>query len=104
MYMDRQDALQLIVDTVLQLTPNRPPAFTVDENTKLVGQKSVLDSIALVALIAEIEQQIDDRYGIAMTIADDRALSQERSPFRTVSSLAEYVVRSYNELVGNVCA
>ena len=47
--------------------------------------------IALVSLIVAVEQNIEDEFGISITLADERAMSQENSPFRSVRSLADYV-------------
>ena len=52
---------------------------------------AVLDSLGLVNLIVSVEQNIEDEFHVVITIADDRALSQKHSPFRTVESLAEYI-------------
>ena len=60
-------------------------------DTVLYGAGGALDSIALVNLIIALEQHVLDRTGIALALADDRAFSQARSPFRTVASLVEYV-------------
>src|SRR6516162_2535925 len=53
---------------------------------ELYGRGSPLDSIGLVRLVVEIETAIEDEYGISVVLADDRAMSQERSPFRTIGS------------------
>jgi len=98
--MQRQEAVELITDALRQFLPPGQESAALDENTRLVGGNTVLDSAALVSLIIEIEQQVDDRFGVPITIADDRALSQERSPFRTVSSLADYVIKVYDEIAG----
>ena len=45
----------------------------------------------MVSLIVELEEQIADHCDVAITIADDQAMSQQRSPFRTVGSLADYI-------------
>ncbi|MFX0201819.1 MAG: hypothetical protein ACFFCW_37390 [Candidatus Hodarchaeota archaeon] len=63
----------------------------LDKTTCLIGRESVLDSLGLVTLIVNIEQKLVDRYGISVTIADERALSQQKSPFKTVKSLSEYI-------------
>jgi acyl carrier protein len=42
-------------------------------------------------LIVEVEQQVNETYGIDIVIADDRAMSQAHSPFRTIGSLADYI-------------
>lgn len=98
--MQRQEVIGLITETLKQFLPPEQEPAAVDENTRLIGGNSLLDSAALVSLIIEVEQQLDDRYGVAITIADDRALSQQRSPFRTVSSLADYILQLCGETAG----
>ena len=63
----------------------------MDDSTRLIGKKGILDSLGLVALIVSIEQKLLDDHGIVATIADERALSMEKSPFKTVGSLSEYI-------------
>jgi hypothetical protein len=65
----------------------------VNEATRLVGERAVLSSLALVSLIVEVEQTIEDEWGVALTLADERALSQQHSPFRSVGTLADWVDR-----------
>jgi acyl carrier protein len=60
-------------------------------DTALFGESGRLDSLGLVNLIVLIEQEIEEEYGLSITIADERAMSQKRSPFRTIRSLAEYL-------------
>jgi acyl carrier protein len=57
----------------------------------LFGRGGNLDSLGLVNLILMVEEHIQTSYGVTLTLADERAMSQERSPFRSVSSLAEYL-------------
>jgi D-alanine--poly(phosphoribitol) ligase subunit 2 len=61
------------------------------EETRLLGSESVLDSIQLVTLIVTIEREIEDAFGVALTLADERALSMKASPFRSIQSLADYI-------------
>jgi acyl carrier protein len=61
------------------------------EGTRLVGEQAVLASLALVSLIVEVEQTLEDDFGVTLTLADERALSQRHSPFRTIGTLADYV-------------
>jgi acyl carrier protein len=70
-----------------------PPAEALGEDTRLVGERAVIGSLALVSLIVELEQTVEDEFGIAVTLADERALSQTKSPFRTVGTLADYTAR-----------
>jgi acyl carrier protein len=59
--------------------------------TRLLGSQSVLDSMQLVSLIVAIEREVEDTFGVALTLADERALSMKASPFRSIQSLADYV-------------
>jgi acyl carrier protein len=59
--------------------------------TRLLGSQSVLDSMYLVSLIVAIEREVEDTLGMALTLADERALSMNASPFRSIQSLADYI-------------
>jgi acyl carrier protein len=65
--------------------------------TRLLGSQSVLDSMRLVSLIVTIEREVEEGFGVALTLADDRALSMQASPFRTIQSLADYIALRINE-------
>lgn len=65
----------------------------LNENTRLIGRSAVLDSMGLVTLIVEVEQRLEADHDIVVVLADDRAMSQTRSPFLSVGSLADYVAQ-----------
>lgn len=69
-----------------------PPSGPVDAETVLLGKSSHFDSLGLVNYIVDVEQALDEDLGIAVTLADERAMSQTRSPFRTVQSLTDYIM------------
>ncbi len=83
---------ELVVDCLEDVLTEREghsrPAL--GPTTRLVGADSVLDSLGLVTLIVDIEDRLRSHHGISVTLADDRAMSRTKSPFRTVQSLAEY--------------
>jgi acyl carrier protein len=59
--------------------------------TQLLGSQSILDSMHLVSLIVAIEREVEETFGVALTLADERALSMKASPFRSIQSLADYI-------------
>ena len=59
--------------------------------TRLLGSQSVLDSMHLVSLIVAIEREMEDIFGVTLTLVDERALSMTESPFRSIQSLADYI-------------
>ena len=62
----------------------------VDGNTLLFGETGLLDSVGLVSLIVAVEQEVEDDLGATIMLADERAMSQSSSPYRTVETLARY--------------
>ena len=60
-------------------------------STVLFGADATIDSMILVAFIVATEEQIRDEFGISVTLANEKAMSMERSPFRTLSTFIDYV-------------
>ena len=60
-------------------------------NSPLYGESGALDSMALVNLIADIEEAVAESYTANIVLADDKAMSAQRSPFRNVDSLINTV-------------
>ncbi len=56
----------------------------------------MFDSLGLVSLVVAAEESIEDTYGVNISLADERAMSQSKSPFRTIGTLAEYA----SQLIG----
>ena len=63
-----------------------------DSETGLYGDQGTLDSMALVNLIADVEDAIHGNYGLSVALADEKAVSARHSPFRTVKTLTEAVL------------
>lgn len=61
-------------------------------STVIFGKHSSLDSLGLVNLIVSLEQAVNDEFNMEITLADERAMSQENSPFQTVTTLAGYIL------------
>ena len=60
-------------------------------DTVLYGESSLIDSIGLINIIVTVEQNIEDDFEKSITLADQKAMSQKQSPFKTVVSLAKYI-------------
>lgn len=60
-------------------------------DTVLYDSNGRLDSLELVNLIVATEQNVEDAFGVTVTLADERAMSQQKSPFRTVATLVDYI-------------
>jgi acyl carrier protein len=62
-------------------------------NTRLYGSKGQIDSITLVFLISELEEEVENTFGTIITLADEKAMSQQSSPFQSVDALASYIFK-----------
>ena len=90
---DPENILAAIYRAVDWINGELPPDRQLIEapETRLLGSQSVLDSMHLVSLIVTIEREVEDAFGVALTLADERALSMKASPFRSIQSLADYI-------------
>jgi len=69
----------------------------LSESTRLFGENGVLDSMGLVSLVVAVEQAIDEELDASISLADEKALSQKNSPYRTIETLAEYAEKLIQE-------
>lgn len=86
---------QIVIDTTRQILADEglDADVSLDADTTLFGPNGLLDSMGLVALVVAIEQQLQDRFGKAIALADEKALSQKNSPYRSVRTLARYATQ-----------
>jgi acyl carrier protein len=60
-------------------------------DTPIFATESELDSLGLINFLVAVEEGVERDFGVAIVLSDDRALSTEPSPLRSVSALVEYV-------------
>tara|TARA_B100000795_G_scaffold96809_1_gene71069 strand:+ start:3108 stop:3401 length:294 start_codon:yes stop_codon:yes gene_type:complete len=60
-------------------------------DSKLFGGDGPLDSMALVNLVVDLEEFIEDDFGKTITLADEKAMSRRTSPFSVVKNLVDYI-------------
>ncbi len=97
MRIQRQEVLEMVYavyEEIRREENNKDDSFEnleLVENTVLYGKRARLKSITLVTLIIDIEQRLADEFGVEVILADEKALSQKRSPFRDIGSLVDYI-------------
>jgi len=89
----RKKIRKIIISTINIMNENLDEVIQVKDglDTVLYGNGGKLDSLDLINLIVAVEQNIEDEFDVPVTLADERAVSQEHSPFRTVGSLVDYI-------------
>src|SRR5262245_36424414 len=91
--------LQVVYQALDEINPQLPADRRLKKSpdTALFGHAGSLDSLGLVNLIVAVEQAVEDELGASLTLADEKAMSQSSSPFRTIGTLAAYVQRQLGD-------
>ena len=81
---------KIVLDVLHELgnEDGKDDLLNADDSTVLFGRN--FDSMGIVMLTVEIEEQIFDKFGAQIVLADERAMSQKTSPFRNVKTLVKY--------------
>jgi hypothetical protein len=89
---------EIVLAAIQNLNLARRPEdqLLVSPSALIFGEGSPLDSMGLVSLIIDIEELLLEK-GYHVTLSDERAVSQVRSPFRNVPVMVEYIYALINE-------
>jgi|KBSSwiStaDraftv2_1062776.scaffolds.fasta_scaffold2083358_2 acyl carrier protein len=93
--MERTEIVELILETVVKIKPatdGSEGGIPLNEETRLIGRNGMLDSLGLVNLIVDVEEEVNRRFDLSISLVDDKAMSQKHSPFATVGRLADYIL------------
>ena len=80
------------IDEEINSLPSRKEPLEKSEDTVLFGSSDGLDSLDLVNLIIGVEEAVGDEFDSEIALADESAMSEENSPYRTVKTLADYIL------------
>jgi acyl carrier protein len=96
----KNEIIDLIYSSIDELNSQNEQdnQLTKTLDTVIFGKESNLDSLGLVNFIVSLEQEINDTFDIEISLADEKAMSQSTSPFRTISTLVDYITMLINEV------
>ena len=85
--------IEIISDSISTMNPmlSHPISLEKGENTELFGENGTLDSMSLVALIVDLEERLENAFNQPFLLANEKAMSQRRSPFMTIKTLSEFI-------------
>ena len=89
----RSGVKRILLESIEELNQDADERISLHngEDTPIFGSGSDLDSLGLVNLIVAVEEKIESDFSVSITLADEKAMSQKTSPFRTVGTLIEYI-------------
>jgi acyl carrier protein len=90
----REQCIHVVSQSFVSITSEAGVETPTDisDSTELIGPNSVLDSMALVTLVLDVEQRLEEQAGVAVSLMNEQALSRRFSPFRTIGSLTDYIL------------
>lgn len=90
--MVKEDVVKIVFDSLDELNQINGTDIKKALDTPLFGIQSALDSLDFVSLIVSVEDKIHDQYGELISITSSKAMSLQNSPFKTISTLADYIM------------
>jgi acyl carrier protein len=92
--LTHEQALTLVLRCLASLGRelDKPELEQANEQTCLIGDASPLDSLALVKLIVDLEEDVRIATGKSVILAEENTMDPRTSPFRRAELLAEYIV------------
>ena len=69
----------------------------INLETRLFGGEGLLDSMDLVVLLVKIEELLEEKYDVSITLASEKAMSRRTSPFVRVKYLLDYIIELVDE-------
>ena len=81
-------AKEIVFDAVNKVKHELGLLDSIDVNTKLFDN---FDSMCILQLILELEDQLQKKLDRYIQIADENSMDKELTPFKSVHSLIEYV-------------
>ena len=64
---------------------------SVNMDTPLFGGDESIDSISLAILITEVELLIEEKFNQKVILADEKAMSMKKSPYRNMENLVNFI-------------
>ncbi len=101
--ISQKEIINTVYDAVDEFNREHPADKQLMKSleTVLFGPSMVLDSLGLVSFIISTEQKLQESFGVSVTLADERAMAQTRSPFQSIGSLVAYIQTLIKDPNGN---
>ncbi len=96
MIIDQQTIKEVIFSAIENANESGNYGLKKEDTAQIYGAGSNLDSLGLVSLLINVEEEISDKINKPLNLMSEKAMSRYKSPFNTVASLTEYIVNLMN--------
>jgi len=96
--MTRTEVITMVVEIVKEyLTDIRGDTTTVvDENTALIGNDGILDSLGLIQVVVDLESRLKQR-NAPVVLTSGKAMSDSGGPFKSVETIVTYIMEQMTD-------
>jgi hypothetical protein len=96
--MEKKQLTQIVFACVQEVLDSLEQASQVlNMNTPLYTQGGVLDSIALVAVISSLQQEIHQKLGYEVLLSLEDMFASDVNPFVSISTLINFIELHFEE-------
>jgi len=91
--INKEEIIKVLYASIDDINEKLPKEEQLEKSldTSLFGPSGNLDSLGIINLIVVIEQKINEVFGFTITLANEKAMSQKDSPFKTIGTLVDYI-------------
>lgn len=68
----------------------------INSDTLLLSEGSDIDSMTIVSIVVDLETKLSDTFQKEISLSDEKAMARQKSPFKNVRNLIEYVLELLN--------
>jgi acyl carrier protein len=92
--MQREEIVKIVFESLNVINSMRSRnqgKLPLDEETRLLGENSKLDSLGLVTLLIDIEQRLVEKYSLSVDLLEEQTASSEKKYLSSVKTLIDYI-------------
>lgn len=84
----------VISEAISEINETRGEPISTDNLSaiSLYGDGGVFDSMGLVNFLVLVEEKLDEKFNVVLSLTSERAVSRRISPFHNVVSLVDFIV------------
>ena len=92
--MQKNDLIEMMIGLLAEALQEESSddAGQASRDSPLLGANAILSSIGLVTFIIGVESTLEEDHEIDVTLVSEEAFSRRQSPFRTIDTLADYIL------------
>ena len=98
---EREKILNSIYEALNEVNEELPDDQQLEKSpdTVLLGESGKIESIDLVNILVATEENVEEAFGVPVSITDERAVSEKNSPFTTIGTLCDFITNLLKENV-----